>query len=117
MKCGECCKNYPYVELSQEDINSLALATGLHYAEFANSKAKKDDGSGYFLQFKENGHCLFLTEINGSYSCGVYAARPVICARYPSRPIEMETCAAKQALISEKLFSRSDFLIKRKNYV
>ena len=89
-KCAECCKKYPFVALSENEISSLELVTGLHFSEFTNAKGKV--GEGYFLQFKENGDCFFLNENKSGYSCGVYAARPGICKRYPSKPREKETC-------------------------
>lgn len=88
--CAECCKDSPFVELSKNEINSLELSTGLPFRVFINSKGKADEG--YFLQFKENGDCIFLNENNGSYSCDVYEARPEICKNYPSTPRQQEVC-------------------------
>ena len=91
-KCGECCKNFPFVELSKKDINSLEQLTALHPDLFTNQKEQVVEE--YFLQFKENGDCFFLNNKKGSYSCGVYAARPGICRKYPSEPIQKKTCNA-----------------------
>ena len=89
-KCAECCKNSPFVELSKNEINSLEQVTGLHFDVFTNPKGKAVEE--YFLQFQENGDCFFLNENNGSYSCGVYEARPGICKNYPSKPRQKEVC-------------------------
>lgn len=89
-KCGECCKQSPYIELSKNEINSLEQVTGLHSDLFTNSKG--NGAEEYFLKFKKNGACFFLTENNASYACGVYEARPEICRTYPSKPIENEFC-------------------------
>lgn len=89
-KCAGCCKNYPFVELSNDKINTLELMTGLQSGTFTNSKARPD--GGYFLRFKENGYCFFLSEINSSYSCDIYEARPEICKNYPSNPRQQEIC-------------------------
>jgi len=90
-KCAGCCKKYPFVELSENEISLLELVTGLHFSVFTN--AKGTTGEGYFLQFKTNGDCFFLNGKSGGYACGVYEARPGICKKYPFRPIEKETCA------------------------
>ena len=91
-KCGECCKNYPFVDLSENEINLLEKVTGLHPDVFTNGKMKEVEE--YFLQFQSNGHCHFLNEKNGSFSCGVYEARPSICKNYPSRPVQQDLCDA-----------------------
>ena len=93
-KCGTCCKNYPFVELSKNEINLLEQMTALHFAVFTNPKGKAVEE--YFLQFKANGDCFFLNENNGSYSCGVYEARPGICKNYPSKPRQKEACYANR---------------------
>lgn len=89
-KCAKCCKRYPFVELSQNEIGALEKFTGLHFDVFTNPKGKA--GEGYFLKFKENGNCFFLDEQNGNYSCVVYEARSKICRNYPSNPSQNETC-------------------------
>ncbi|MDX2479347.1 MAG: YkgJ family cysteine cluster protein [Desulfuromusa sp.] len=89
-KCAECCKNYPFVEISKSEVDSIAKATGLPSDVFAISKGRAVEE--YFLQFQENGNCFFLNEDNGSYSCAVYEARPGICADYPSNPKQKEYC-------------------------
>lgn len=93
-KCAECCKNHPFVDLSRKEINSLHKVTGVHPDVFTNPKGKVVEE--YFLQFQENGYCFFLNEDNGSFSCGVYEARPEICKNYPSKPIQKDVCDAKR---------------------
>ncbi|MBA4367567.1 MAG: hypothetical protein C0403_08000 [Desulfobacterium sp.] len=96
-KCAECCKNFPFVELSQNEIYKLEKHTGLPFDMFTNPKGKAVEE--YFLQFKENGYCFFLNENNGDYSCGVYEARSAICRNYPSKPNQNEVCNANQKKI------------------
>lgn len=98
-KCAECCKNYPFVCLSENEINSIKKLTGLPAEVFTIPKGKEIEE--YFLQFQENGYCFFLKESNGVFSCAVYEARPGICKNYPSNPIQKEVCAAH----SEKFLS------------
>jgi len=93
-KCGECCKNYPFVELSKNEIHALEQATALHLGVFTIPKGKAVEE--YFLQFQANGDCFFLHENNGSYSCGVYEARPEICKNYPAKPKQKEACYANR---------------------
>ncbi len=91
-KCGACCKNYPFVELSKNDINVLEEQTALNFDLFTNQKGR--EGEEYFLQFQENGDCFFLQGNDGSYFCGVYEARPGICKKYPSEPLQKKVCDA-----------------------
>lgn len=100
-KCAECCKHYPFIELSQNEIIELGKVTGLRLDVFANPKGKAVEE--YFLQFKENGDCFFLNENNGSYSCGVYEARSVVCRNYPSKPRQNEVCD-----INREMFLRNN---------
>ena len=93
--CAACCKNHPFVDLSKKEIHSLEQVTGLHSDVFTNPKGKVVEE--YFLQFQENGHCFFLNENNGSFSCGVYETRPGICKNYPSKPMQKKVCDANSA--------------------
>ena len=90
--CAECCKNHPFVNLSEIEINSLEHLTGLQSNLFTNSKGKEIEE--YFLQFKENGDCVFLNDNKGKYSCSVYEARPEVCKKYPANPPQKDFCLA-----------------------
>jgi len=96
-KCAECCKNYPFIKLYQNEISELEKLTGLPFDVFTNQKGEAIEE--YFLQFKENGDCFFLNENNGNYSCIVYEARVGICRKYPSNPSENEVCDANRRMI------------------
>jgi len=96
-KCAECCKNYPFIELSQNEISEMEKLTKLPSDFFTNQKGETDEE--YFLQFKENGDCFFLNENNGDYSCGVYEARSKICRDYPSKPNQNEICDYNREMI------------------
>ena len=89
-RCAQCCKNVPFVELSTLEIELLEQVTGLPFDVFTH--AKRTVIEAYFLQFKANGDCFFLNESNGLYACGVYDARPDVCRRFPSTPIQKEAC-------------------------
>ncbi|MFT5698458.1 MAG: Fe-S-cluster containining protein [Desulforhopalus sp.] len=89
-RCAECCKNFPFVELSNNDIDSLIKATGLPVDAFTYAKGKAVEE--YFLKFQDNGYCFFLNEKNGIFSCNVYEARPSICKNYPSKCSQKEVC-------------------------
>jgi uncharacterized protein len=95
-KCAECCKNFPFVELSQNEILEIEKMTGLTFDVFTNPKGEAIEE--YFLQFKENGNCFFLNENNDGYSCGVYEARSEKCRNYPSKPSENEVCIANREM-------------------
>jgi Fe-S-cluster containining protein len=96
-KCAECCKNYPFVELSQHEIHELEALTGLPSDVFSNRKGEAVEE--YFLGFRENGDCFFLNENNGIYSCGVYESRSAICRNYPSKPSQNEFCDSNRKII------------------
>ena len=91
-KCAECCRNHPFVDLSEKEIHSLELATGLDSDLFTNSKGMEVEE--YFLQFRENGDCIFLNEKDGHFSCDVYEARPGVFKNYPSRTAQECFCEA-----------------------
>ena len=90
--CGTCCRNFPYIRLTQEDIKTLENFTGLSPEEFTSSIDKT--GEKRFMKFKENGDCIFLNKIDGDYLCSVYEARTVICREYPSTEIQKKQCRA-----------------------
>ena len=95
-KCAQCCKGYPFIELHQSEIDALKKKTGLSVELFTN---KRDEaGKEYFLQFKENGDCIFLRETNGGYLCGVYEARAGVCRNYPSNPNQEKHCLTHQKM-------------------
>jgi Fe-S-cluster containining protein len=100
IKCAECCKNYPFVELSQHEIFELEKMTGLPSGDFSNQKGRPVEE--YFLDFKENGDCIFLNEDNSEYSCGVYEARPVICRKYPAKKSQNDFCDSTRKMIPRK---------------
>lgn len=89
-KCGECCKQSPFVELSKDEINALERVTGLSSALFTNSKGVGADGC--FLKFQGDGACFFLNKSEDGYACGVYEARPETCKTYPSTAIQYDFC-------------------------
>jgi Fe-S-cluster containining protein len=89
-KCAQCCKKFPFVELSEAEITLLEQATGLLSDVFTNRKRKIIEE--YFLKFRENGYCYFLDEKNGTYTCRVYECRPDICRTFPSTPIQKKAC-------------------------
>lgn len=102
-QCAECCKKYPFVDLSKNEINSLEKLTGVSAEVFTNSKGKEIEE--YFLQFQDNGYCFFLNENKGSFSCSVYEERPGICKNYPSNPIQKDVCDANKEKFLRNIFA------------
>lgn len=92
--CAGCCRNYPFVELTEDDILAIEHVTGLRSEDFTHSKGSA--GKAPFLQLQESGDCIFLSGNKGRYSCGVYKARPRICKDYPCKPKQREACDANQ---------------------
>jgi Fe-S-cluster containining protein len=88
--CGSCCGNFAYIRLSQDDIKTLEIFTGLISEEFTNKIDKA--GEKRFMKFQDNGDCIFLNMIDDAYSCRVYEARPATCRGYPLTDIQRETC-------------------------
>ena len=89
-QCGTCCKAFPFVRITKEDIERLIDFTQLPLSQIANSD--RADKPGYFLQFKENGECIFLTSSNNNYYCSVYQARPSLCRSYPKEESQFKVC-------------------------
>ncbi|WP_369426433.1 YkgJ family cysteine cluster protein [Pelagicoccus sp. SDUM812002] len=91
-KCGGCCSNFPFVELSEGDIERLKAFTGWKAEIFSDS----DQGSvsRRFLRFQEDGSCVFLEKDSGVATCNVYEARPEICRTYPFTPSQDRVCEA-----------------------
>ena len=96
-KCAECCRNYPFVELSKDEVYEIEKLTKFPSDLFTNRKGEASEE--YFLQFKENGDCFFLNENNGDYSCGIYEARSKICRNYPSKSHQNEVCYSNRKMI------------------
>ena len=88
--CAECCKNYPFISLSQSEVNLIKQYTALHADQFA--EIKKGEVESYFLKFNKNGACYFLDFDSGTYSCKIYDIRPCICRNYPKLSIQKEYC-------------------------
>jgi len=99
-RCAECCKHYPFVKLSRDEVLALGKLTGLPLEVFAHPIG--GPGEGYFLLFQENGSCIFLTETAGEHSCSVYKARSALCREYPSTPPQHEVCARNQDMTLRK---------------
>lgn len=99
-KCAVCCKNYPFVRLTLDEIRELEKRTGLPFDAF--SDRIDEAGEDYYLYFKENGDCFFLDENNGDYSCTVYESRAAICRSYPSKPRQKEVCSSNREMMMLK---------------
>lgn len=94
-RCAECCKNIPYVELSDNEIRAIEVFTGQPAKAFINTKGPKIPG--YFLKYKDNGDCIFLMNLNGNYACEIYSVRPNICKSYPVTQGQIKFCRAQNA--------------------
>jgi Fe-S-cluster containining protein len=93
IKCAGCCKHYPFIGLSERELNLIANYTTLDIDRFAESK-EQTVGS-YFLKFNQNGDCYFLKHKDDLYSCAIYEIRPRICRDYPHTDIQSEYCSEK----------------------
>lgn len=85
------------MELSGAEVAVLEQASGLDPDVFAHRK--RADADGYFLKFKDNGDCYFLSDDEDDAGCSVYAARASVCRAYPSKPGQDERCAELQAQV------------------
>jgi len=88
--CGSCCRNFAFIQLSQDDIKAIETFTGLCSEEVTNNI--DNAGKKRFMKFQVNGDCIFLKNLDGADSCTVYEARSVTCRSYPSTDIQKETC-------------------------
>ena len=89
ISCGTCCRDFPYIQLSQDEIEAIESFTGLAPEAFSNDER---NGGRRFMKFKEDGDCVFLDLTEGAYTCRVYEARPGICSGYPTNEIQDRTC-------------------------
>ena len=89
-KCGTCCKAFPFVRITEEDIDRLIDFTDLSLDQIGYSD--RQDKPGYFLQFKETGECIFLTSSEDNFYCSVYQARPALCRSYPKEESQYKVC-------------------------
>ena len=90
-KCAECCKNFPFVRLSQTESSLIRNYSELHIDQFAEKIEKEQ--RNYFLRFNEDGDCYFLGYENGIYYCKIYEIRPGICKIYPGTTIQRQYCS------------------------
>ena len=88
--CGACCRNFPFVKITQHDVDTLESFTGLAPEEFSN--IDEIDSEKLFMKFNDSGDCVFLKQTEGGYACGVYAGRPKICRAYPANEAENKGC-------------------------
>lgn len=93
--CARCCQDFPFVEVSPNEIQRLEKHTGLGFEQFTFPKGK-EAADGYFLASRENGNCLFLGEKDGHASCTVYEVRPAICKAYPVNEKHQAYCESLQ---------------------
>lgn len=82
------------MEVSAAEVAVLAEASGLDPEVFAHRKG--EDSDEYFLKFKDNGDCYFLSDDEDSAGCSVYEARAAVCRAYPSKPPQNDRCAEHQ---------------------
>lgn len=99
-KCGGCCRNFPFVELSDLEIRRLSEFTGLEAAAFSDSNREPEPRR--FLKFQASGSCVFLKEDAAGFCCSVYEARPGICRSYPFSPVEDKVCEATWLKVLEE---------------
>ncbi len=90
--CGGCCRNSPFVELSDEEMERLRAFTGLEATDFSDSDRALVPRR--FLRFQASGSCVFLAEDSGRAVCRVYDARPGVCRSYPFTASQEKECEA-----------------------
>lgn len=111
-KCAECCKNFPFIKLSQTEANLMEDYSKLHIDQFAEKIEKKE--KNYFLRFDEDGDCYFLEYKNGIYFCKIYEIRPSICKIYPGTTIQKQYCTnSKRKYSAPTAGSNNHFWILR----
>lgn len=94
-RCGSCCRHFAYVRLTTDDVARLVAFTGHDADAFTHVS---DEATGErFLQFQENGHCIFHRLQDGRYLCSVYEARSALCRGYPTSEAQHQTCRKARA--------------------
>jgi Fe-S-cluster containining protein len=77
-KCGECCRQCTPINMSREEIETLACAVGLPYKKFKRKYRLTPRGNGTFDM--PAAPCPFL---KGNL-CSVYHVRPLVCRFFPA---------------------------------
>src|SRR4249920_3859763 len=90
-ECGRCCIGADgYVWVTEADASGLAAALALDLDAFGRRYLRRVGDRYALLDTGRDGACVFL---DGS-RCGVYAARPSQCRRYPFWPGHLASAEA-----------------------
>lgn len=80
-RCGNCCGGAPgNVRVSDAEIETLALRTGLRDEEFRAVYTRRLRGGDLSLRERRDGSCVLYASERG---CTVYADRPRQCRTWP----------------------------------
>lgn len=118
-QCGQCCSGEPgYVWVDEDEIERLALETGLSVADF-ESRFIRLVGQDKSLTEYSNGDCILLDRT--TRKCTVYNARPIQCQTWPfwdsslkTRADWKATCDVCPGAGKGKLYSISEIESARK---
>ena len=113
--CGNCpsyCCSYPRIEVTDEDLQRLALHLGLdpETARRRLTRAGKEAGQRVLRRHRDplfGTVCRFLDR--ESRSCTVHEARPQVCRDYPGSP----SCHYYAFLMAERHFQGKPELVVR----
>lgn len=76
--CGKCC-HQPFITVRDEEVESVAQATGTDAVSFMFQYLTRDNEEGKWL-FRHTNPCAFLNDDN---RCRIWKGRPEICNEFP----------------------------------
>jgi Fe-S-cluster containining protein len=81
-RCGNCCRWPGDVNVTPEEVTTIAAFLGRDEAEFISSCTRLNaNRTGLSIIDKPNGECLFLEGVN---NCQIQAVKPIQCAGFPN---------------------------------
>ncbi len=82
VRCGNCCRWPGDVNVTPEELTTIATFLGRDEAEFISSCTRLNaNRTGLSIIDKPNGECLFLEGVN---TCQIQAVKPIQCAGFPN---------------------------------
>jgi Fe-S-cluster containining protein len=82
VRCGNCCRWPGDVNVTPEEVTTIAAFLGRDEAEFISSCTRLNaNRTGLSIIDKPNGECLFLEGVN---TCQIQSVKPIQCAGFPN---------------------------------
>lgn len=99
LRCGNCCRWHGYVNVSVEEIETIANFLSIDFDEYMEKFViLRHDRKGLSLDERANGDCIYYDD--ESKTCLIQEVKPIQCKRFPISwrfsGFENECAGAKQ---------------------